>query len=87
MVTVIVSCKREFVVIQSVSMTRKQFNRGSDPADLDVGLIANKCLTFLIRILVNKGFDADGCGFAVVCDLLVGDVDVVEVFEGLSGLT
>ena len=47
----------------------------------------NQCLSFPIRILVNKGFDADGCGFAVVCDLLVGDVDVVEVFEGLPGLT
>ena len=60
---------------------------GFDAADLDVGLIGNKSFSFLIRILVNKGFDADGCGFAVVCDLLVGDVDVVEVFEGLSGLT
>ena len=82
MVTVIASCKREFVVIQSVSMTRKQFNRGSDPADLDVGLIANKCLTFLIRILVNKGFDADGCSFAVVCDLLVGDGNVFSRMKG-----
>lgn len=82
MVTVIVPCKREFVVIQSVSMTRKQFNRGFDSADLDVGLIGNKCLTFLIRILVNQGFDSDGCSFAVVCDLLVGDGNVFSRMKG-----
>ena len=82
MVTVIVPCKREFVVIQSVSMTRKQFNRGFDSADLDVGLIGNKCLTFLIRILVNQGFDSDGCSFAVVCDLLVGDGNVFSSTKG-----
>lgn len=82
MVTVIVPCKREFVVIQSVSMTRKQFNRGFDSPDLDVGLIGNKCLTFLIRILVNQGFDSDGCSFAVVCDLLVGDGNVFSRMKG-----
>lgn len=41
MVTVIVSCKREFVVIQSVSMTRKQFNR----------MIVNECLFYAVLTL------------------------------------
>ena len=57
---------------------------GFDAADLDVGLIGNKSFSFLIRILVNKWFDADGRGLAVVCDLLVGDVDVIEIFESLA---
>ena len=50
---------------------------GFEAANLDVGPIRNQCLPFLIRILVNKGFDADNCGFAVVCDLLMGDGDAV----------
>ena len=41
MVTVIVSCKREFVVIQSVSMTRKQFNR----------MLVNECLFYAVLTL------------------------------------
>ena len=35
------------------------------------------------RVLVNKGLDADGGSFTVVGDLLVGDADVVKVFQSL----
>ena len=56
-----------------------------DAADLDVCFICSKNGSLFVRIAVEKGFDADGGSLAVVGDLLVGDGDVIEVFEGLGG--
>ena len=33
----------------------------------------------------DEGFDADGRGLAVVGDLLMGDLDVIEIFQCLTG--
>lgn len=41
---------------------------------------------YFLGILIHKGLDADGGGLAVVGDLLVGDADVVKVFQSLRGL-
>lgn len=54
-----------------------------DATDLDVGFVSNKGSSLLVRVLVNKGLDADGGSLAVVGDLLVGDVNVVQIFQGL----
>ena len=59
---------------------------GLDAADLDVGLIRGEYLPLFVRVLVDKRFDADSGRFAVVCDLLVGNSDIVEVFQGLGSL-
>ena len=58
-------------------------DKGFDAAYFDVGFISGKHIPFFVRVLVDKGLDADGGGPAVVSDLLVGDGDVIEVFEGL----
>ena len=39
-----------------------------------------------IGVLIDEGFDADGCGLTVVGDLLMGDLDVIKIFKGLTGL-
>ena len=62
-------------------------NIGFDAADLDVGLIGDKSRPFAIGILIDEGFDADGGRLTVVGDLLMGDLDVIKVFEGLAGFT
>ncbi len=49
-------------------------------ADLDVGFIGSKRAANVVIIVIDEGFDADGSCFTVVGDLLVGDVDVVEIF-------
>lgn len=54
-------------------------------ADFDVGFIGHKGFPFAVGILINKGFDADGGGFAVVGDLLMRDLDVIEIFQCLTG--
>ena len=59
---------------------------GFDAADFDVGFIGHKGFPFAIGVLIDKGFDADGCGLTVVGDLLMGDLDVIKIFEGLAGL-
>ena len=56
---------------------------GFDTADFYVCLIGCEHLPFLVGILVNERFDADGGSFAVVGDLLVGDADIVKVFQSL----
>ena len=56
---------------------------GFDAADFDVGFIRVKDISFLVRIVVNEGFDADSGGLAVVGDLLVGDGDIEKVFQSL----
>ncbi len=38
---------------------------------------------FFVRIEINKGLDADGGDLTVDGNLLVGDADVIQVFESL----
>ena len=54
-----------------------------ETADFYVGFIGSKDISFFVRILVNKGFDAAGSGLTIVGDLLVGDTDVIQIFECL----
>lgn len=54
---------------------------GFDAAYFDVGFIGDKRFSFLVGILAHKGVDADSGGLAVVGDLLMGDLDVIEIFE------
>ena len=53
--------------------------------DFDVGFIGHKGFSFAIGILIDEGFDADGRSLAVVGDLLMGDLDVIEIFQCLAG--
>ena len=41
----------------------------------------------MIIIVINKGLDADGGCFTVVGDLLMGNLDIIEIFESLAGFT
>ena len=50
---------------------------GFDAPDLDIGLVSSKDRSFFIRILVYKGLYTDRGGFAVVCDLLMRNIDVI----------
>ena len=59
---------------------------GFDAADFDVCLIRGEHVSFFVGVLVNKGLDTDSGSFTVVGDLLVGDADVVKVFQGLGSL-
>lgn len=58
-----------------------------DAANFDVGLIGSKDRAGLVIIVINKRLDADSGTFAIVSDLLMGDLDVVKVFKGLGSLT
>lgn len=62
-----------------------QSDVGFDAVDFDVGFIGRKGFPFAIRVLIDKGFDADGCGFTAVGGLLMGDRNVIKIFEGLAG--
>ena len=53
--------------------------------DFDVGFIGHKGFSLAIGILIDEGFDADGRGLAVVGDLLMRDLDVIEIFQCLTG--
>ena len=57
-----------------------------DPADFDIGFISNKGGPGFVVVVVNKRLDDEGGSPGVVGDLLVGDPDVVKVFESLGGL-
>ncbi len=57
-----------------------------DATDFDVCLVSREYVSFFVGVLVNKGLDADGGSFTVVGDLLVGDADVVKVFQSLRSL-
>ena len=58
-----------------------------DAADFDVCLISSKGGSLLIRIGIDKGFDADGSGLAVIGDHLVGYGNAVDVLHGLCGFS
>ncbi len=60
---------------------------GLDTTDFYVGFISSEDVPFFVGILINKGLDADGGGLAVVGDLLMGDADVIQVFECLGGFS
>ena len=57
-----------------------------DPADFDIGFIGNKGGSGFVIIVVNERLDDEGGSPGVVGDLLVGDPDVVKVFESFGGL-
>ena len=56
---------------------------GFDATDFYVGFISSEYVTWFVIVVVNEGFNTDSCCFAVVGYLLVGNADVVEVFESL----
>ena len=57
-----------------------------DPADFDVSFIGNEGGSTFIVIVVNERLDDKGGSPGVVGNLLVGDPDVVKIFESLRGL-
>ena len=56
---------------------------GFDAAGLDIGFIGSEHRPFFVGILIDERLDADSGGLAVVGDLLMGDADVIQVFQGL----
>ena len=57
-----------------------------DPADFDIGFIGDKGGSGLILIVVNERLDDEGGSPGIIGDLLVGDPDVVKIFESLRSL-
>ena len=57
-----------------------------DPADFDVSFIGNEGGSAFIVIVVNERLDDKGGSPGIVGNLLVGDPDVVKIFESLRGL-
>ena len=57
-----------------------------DSADFDIGFVGNKGGSGFVIIVVNERLDDKGGSPGVVGDLLVGDPDVVKVFESFRGL-
>ena len=57
-----------------------------DPADFDIGFISDKGGSGLVIIVVNERLDDKGGSPGIVGDLLMGDPDVVKVFESLRSL-
>ena len=60
---------------------------GLDASDFDIGFIRCEDIPSFVGVQVNKGLDADSGGLTVVCNLLVGNTDVIQVFESLGGFT
>ncbi len=60
---------------------------GFNAAYFNVGFIGGKYAAPFVWILVHKGLYADGGSFTVVGDLLVGNADVVQIFECLRCFT
>lgn len=58
-----------------------------DSTHFDVGLIGGKSIACIVVIMINKRVDDDCSGSGIVGHLLMGYLDVVQVFECLSGLT
>lgn len=54
-----------------------------DAADFDIGFISSKDTVGFVAVMINKGFGTDSGSLAVVGDLLVGNADVVKVFQSL----
>ena len=54
-----------------------------DATDFYVGFVSGKHFPRLVIVVVNEGFNTDGCRFAVIGYLLVGNADAVEGFKHL----
>ena len=54
-----------------------------DTSDFDIGLVSSKYISSFVIIMIDKGFDTDCGSFAIVSDLLMGDIDVIKVFKCL----
>ena len=54
-----------------------------DTSDFDVGFICSKYCAGLVVKVINERFYTEGCSFAVVGYALVGDENVMDVFQGL----
>ena len=57
-----------------------------DSADFDIGFIGDKGGSGLVLIVVNERLDDEGGSPGIIGDLLVGDPDVVKIFESLRSL-
>ena len=57
-----------------------------DSADFDIGFIGNKGGSGFVVIVVNERLDDEGGSPGIIGDLLVGDPDVVKIFESLRSL-
>ena len=55
-----------------------------DIVDFDIGFVSSKNIACFVVVMVDKGFDTDCSCFAIISDLLMGDADVIKVFECLS---
>lgn len=58
---------------------------GFDTADFDIGFISHKGFPFAIGVQIDEGLDTDSRSLTVVGDLLMGDLNVIKIFEGLAG--
>ena len=54
-----------------------------DTPDFDIGFISSKNIPCFVIIMINEGLDTDSSCFAIVGDLLMGDSDVIKVFQRL----
>lgn len=52
-----------------------------DTTDFDIRFISSKNTACFVAVIINKGFDTDGGSLTVVGDLLMGDADVIKVFQ------
>ena len=57
-----------------------------DSTDFDIGFVGNKSGSGFVIIVVNERLDDEGGSPGIVSDLLVGDPDVVKVFESQRSL-
>ena len=57
-----------------------------DPADFDIGFVGNKGGSGFVIVVVNERLDDEGGSPGIIGDLLVGDPDVVKIFESLRSL-
>ena len=62
-------------------------DEGFNALDFNVGLVSGKGITGMVIEVVHERLDADGGGFAVVGDLLMGNGDPVKIMKSESGLT
>ena len=56
-----------------------------DAPDFDISLISNKGRILFVRISIDKWFDTDSSGFAVVSDHLVRDGNAMYILHRLGG--
>ncbi len=59
---------------------------GFDSADFYVDFIGSEDISFFVVIQIHKRLNANSGGLTVIGDLLMGDADVIQSFEGLRSL-